>query len=626
MDIHRSPSCSCGASEVIRDVYFNHGYHPVHGEIHYQMTITLSELKILALDCQATSANPHKGQLLEIGWVPYRASAPAAGDISPVQAYLIRLQKDTEIPHPVKRITGISEISLTDALATDCIWQLLIETAKAVAAANQLAVCPTVIHYARFEEPFLRKLHRKHAPRSSFPFLIICTHAIAVRLLPDLPRRGLRALAGYFGHAMPKLKRSADHAGATVFVWQQMVQLLKTHRQVQTLPQLTDWLAATHPPNRTTRKFPMNPEARRSLPDQPGVYRLRRSNGDLLYIGKAKSLRQRVNGYFRRKARHPEHILEMLTQAIDLDFSMTASSLEAAILESDEIKRHAPPYNIALSRRQRSLVFCTRDFSGRSTAPDSNYAIGPLPEGKLIEAMSALGAWIRSGIELADADSLFPGQTLLGASPAYAPGIQTLQAGLDNFQQKHRGVLIQQSPLRGLTLLGAQLWRERPASPLLKAPDEKTEDKYDEVEEEQIDSPKEFEWTPESVARAVENMVMHGAHMIRRARWFCLLSESSLVWTSADNPQGFKNLVVFEKGDIRYRDDCKTGSEIPVPPGFVRSFRCRQKNLDLMTYDRLRVATTEMRRLIAEGRRIELRLGPKVTIACRHLKKALQWV
>jgi DNA polymerase-3 subunit epsilon len=590
------------------------------------MTVTLSELKILALDCQATGANPDKGHLLEIGWIQVRASAPAAWEISPVQAYLIRLQKETEIPGPVKRVTGISDISLTAALAAERVWQHLIKTAKAVAAENQSAVCPTVIHYARFEEPFLRELHLKNDPHSPFPFLIICTHAIAARLLPDLPRRGIRALAGYFGHSMPELKRSADHAVATVAVWQQMVQLLKTHCNVQTLPQLTDWLTATHPPNRTNRKFPMNPATRRSLPDKPGIYRLRRNNGDLLYIGKAKSLRQRVNSYFRRSAAHPEHILEMLTQAFDLDFSLAASSLEAAILESDEIKRHSPPYNIALSRRQRSLVFCTKDFSGRSTVPGRHYPIGPLSAGKLIDALSAFGAWVRSGVRMADDVLLCLGHTLLAVSPAYAPEIQALKAGLDLFHQKHHRRLKKQSPLRVLTALGAQLWRERLANLAHAATGELTEDGNAELEQEQNESDEAFEWTPEAVATAVEDMLMHAAHMIRRARWFCLLSESALVWASADLPQGFKYLVVFEKGDIRYRDDWHPGRETPIPPGFARSFRCRQKNLDLTTCDRLRVATTEMRRLISEGRRIELRLGPKVAIDRQHLKKALQWV
>jgi DNA polymerase-3 subunit epsilon len=590
------------------------------------MTVTLSALKILALDCQATGANPDKGHLLEIGWMPMRVSLPAAGEKSPVQAYLIRLQKDTEIPPPVKRITGISDTCLMAALATDRIWQYLVEAAKAVAAENQLAACPTVIHYARFEEPFLRELHLKNDPHGSFPFLIICTHAIAARLLPDLPRRSLRALAGYFSHSMPELKRSADHAVATALLWTKLVELLKVRCRIETLKQLTDWLACACPPGRSNRSFPMPPDFRRALPDKPGIYRMLRANGDLLYIGKAKSLRQRVNSYFRRKASHAEHTLEMLTQARTLDFTLTGSGLEAAILESDEIKRYSPPYNIALGRRQRALVFCTKGFSGRSAVADRHHAIGPLPDGKLIDALSAYGAWVRSAMRLADGDLLCLGHTLLSVSPAYAPQIQPLKAGLDLFQQKHRRVLANQSPLRGLTMLGAQLWRERRASLASAGACAVTEDENAELAEEQTESEEEFAWTPEALAAAVESMLMHGAHMIRRSRWFCLLSESSLAWASSDGRSNSKTLLVFENGSVLRQAVLNAGDKAPIPPGFKKSFKDRQKNVDIITYDRLRVVTTELRRLVTAGRHVELRMGPQVILGNQRLQKVLQWV
>jgi hypothetical protein len=57
-----------------------------------------------------------------------------------------------------------------------------------------------------------------------------------------------------------------------------------------------------------------------------------------------------------------------------------------------------------------------------------------------------------------------------------------------------------------------------------------------------------------------------------------------------------------------------------------RSFHRRQKHLSLITYDRLRILTTELRRLISENRPIELCLGPTVTLGNDNLKKALRWV
>jgi hypothetical protein len=128
------------------------------------------------------------------------------------------------------------------------------------------------------------------------------------------------------------------------------------------------------------------------------------------------------------------------------------------------------------------------------------------------------------------------------------------------------------------------------------------------------------------VAAVIEHMVLHSAHLIRRARWFCLLSESSLAWESANRSDQLKTLVVFEGGSIFKRDDIESAGKVPVPPGFDKSFRRRQKQFSLMTYDRLRILTTELRRLISEYRPIELRLRPTVVLGNDELKRALRWV
>jgi DNA polymerase III subunit epsilon len=76
---------------------------------------------------------------------------------------------------------------------------------------------------------------------------------------------------------------------------------------------------------------------------------------------------------------------------------------------------------------------------------------------------------------------------------------------------------------------------------------------------------------------------MHSAHLIRRARFFCLLSESALAWTAADQPQEYKIMLVFEKGRVIQRNELIAGGELMIPPGFVRSFRDRQRNIDLVS-------------------------------------------
>ncbi|GAG41786.1 unnamed protein product, partial [marine sediment metagenome] len=253
--------------------------------------------QVLALDCQATGANPQKGHLLEIGWAKTCAAVTVRPKALPVKSYMASLPQDVEIPPAVQRVTGISIEAMENALPPADIWQKVIKTAQEIATADRMNRCPTIIHYARFEASFLRNLHAQNDPRGTFPLRIICTHEIAKRLLPGLPRRGLRAVAGYFGHSVPQHRRSSDHAIATAVIWQNLVQHLDAEHDIQNLDQLANWLDRMIPQNRTGRVYPMKQEIRLNLPEKPGIYRMLRSNGDLLYIGKATSLKQRVNSY-----------------------------------------------------------------------------------------------------------------------------------------------------------------------------------------------------------------------------------------------------------------------------------------------------------------------------------------
>jgi len=357
--------------------------------------MNLADLEILVLDCQTTGANPQKGYLLEIGWLQTCAAESARPQTLPVRCFPVRLPPQVEIPRAVQRVTGISKETFDRMLPLPSadIWQKLVKSASRIAAANQMDRCPAVVHYARFEAPFLRNLHAESNGRGEFPLQLICTHEIARRLLPGLPRKGLRAVAGYCGHSVPPSRRSADHVVATAVIWQNLIEQLKTDHGIHDLNQLTDWLARTAARKPCKRTYPMKRELRLNLPEKPGIYRMLRSNGDLLYIGKATSLKHRVNSYFRQKGSGAEHTLEMLSQAADLAVTLTASALEAALLESDEIKRHSPPYNVALQKGQRRLVFCSRDLANSTPQPDKIHSIGPLPEGRTTAAMAAFAAW-----------------------------------------------------------------------------------------------------------------------------------------------------------------------------------------------------------------------------------------
>src|SRR5690625_4717544 len=82
------------------------------------------------------------------------------------------------------------------------------------------------------------------------------------------------------------------------------------------------------------------------LPMNPGVYQFKDSGGNILYVGKAKRLRNRVRSYFRRSGNHDGRIRLMVSKIDDVDVIITDSEAEALILENTLIKKHLPRYNI----------------------------------------------------------------------------------------------------------------------------------------------------------------------------------------------------------------------------------------------------------------------------------------
>jgi excinuclease ABC subunit C len=88
-------------------------------------------------------------------------------------------------------------------------------------------------------------------------------------------------------------------------------------------------------------------ELLRTLPRQSGVYLFRDEDGDVLYVGKAKSLRSRVRSYFQRGDGRPG-MAQLASRIADVEVIVTRNEAEALHLEQNLVKRHRPPFNIRL--------------------------------------------------------------------------------------------------------------------------------------------------------------------------------------------------------------------------------------------------------------------------------------
>jgi excinuclease ABC subunit C len=86
----------------------------------------------------------------------------------------------------------------------------------------------------------------------------------------------------------------------------------------------------------------------KALPTRPGVYLFRDVDGDILYVGKAKSLRPRVRSYFQRTTDGRAQIRLLPERVADIEVIVTGSEVEALHLEQNLVKRHRPPFNVRL--------------------------------------------------------------------------------------------------------------------------------------------------------------------------------------------------------------------------------------------------------------------------------------
>ncbi|MBE6070457.1 MAG: excinuclease ABC subunit UvrC [Clostridium butyricum] len=122
------------------------------------------------------------------------------------------------------------------------------------------------------------------------------------------------------------------------------------------------------------------------LPDKPGVYLMKNSLGEIIYVGKAKVLKNRVRQYFQNSKNHSEKVIAMVKNIAEFEYIVTDSEMEALILECNLIKKYSPRYNILLkddkfypfikitTNEDFPRVFITRNYS-----KDGNKYFGPYP-------------------------------------------------------------------------------------------------------------------------------------------------------------------------------------------------------------------------------------------------------
>ena len=106
----------------------------------------------------------------------------------------------------------------------------------------------------------------------------------------------------------------------------------------------------------------------KGLPAKSGVYLFRDERGNVLYVGKAKSLRQRVRSYFQASQESRTTIRQLPDRIDDIEVIVTGTEVEALHLEQNLVKRHRPPFNVRLPGCETTTKTCIRLAVAAKTA------------------------------------------------------------------------------------------------------------------------------------------------------------------------------------------------------------------------------------------------------------------
>ena len=296
-------------------------------------------------------------------------------------------------------------------------------------------------------------------------------------------------------------------------------------------------------------------------------------NGAILYVGKATSLKSRVNSYFTRSSAKGR-IAELLAQVHKLDTTQCETALEAALLETDEIKKHNPPYNSCLKAYSRALYYFSEDLSQMNAEPGQQFPLGPFSSHTVFEPLQILRGVI---LDEGDAEALF------FEPVATEMVLNAWQAVMDQYQVPHGA----RDDLRRWLRIGFKILD-------LEFPDEP-------------DTDDEVGWTQAKVERSIQKIFRRSARTLLRSRWMCRIMDSSITFFPKQREKG--RCLQFESGRIIEAYDIETANPA-FPAHWQKSYRERQQDMDLPTYDRLRVLLTEIGILAQDGVRFNIGLTP----------------
>lgn len=243
-----------------------------------------------------------------------------------IDQFISLVNPERDIQPFVVNLTGINNNMLRNA-------PKFYEVAKRIVEITE--DCILVAHNAQFDYRILVTEFK----RLGFEFLrqTLCTVELSKTLIPNQPSYSLGKLVRSLGIPVTDRHRASGDAIATVKLFRMLIDKDSDKKIIQESIRMSPKLQLE----------PRHIDIIEQLPSRTGVYYIHNSNGEIIYIGKSKNIKKRINQHFTNTS-HKSKKIQL--QANTVTYEETGSELIALLKESEEIKRIKPIYNRALRR------------------------------------------------------------------------------------------------------------------------------------------------------------------------------------------------------------------------------------------------------------------------------------
>lgn len=298
-------------------------------------SIPFEEAEFCVFDFETTGTSSKTDKVIEIGMAKIKK-----GKI--VDTFSTYINPGRPVPYYITNITGITSSDVQDAPYFEEVYSQI---------NSFIGDSVLVAHNLGFDISFLRN-ECYSAELQMIPNDAICTLKIARKIFPALPSKSLGNIVKYLKIRHRDVHRGLGDAIATGKVFLKMFKTLREDHNIDSIKDLISFQSSSSlPPSLSIKKKKLAEDLHKA-PAQSGVYFFKNFKGEIIYIGKAKSLKDRVRNHFLSNAiRKSKKIVQA---ASSLEYKTTNSELTALLAEAELIKLHKPRFNTLLKNFPRS--------------------------------------------------------------------------------------------------------------------------------------------------------------------------------------------------------------------------------------------------------------------------------